>query len=113
MQTNGTLVNKAWCEFFREHRVGIGLRIDGPAELHDANRRTWANRGSHDKVMRGYRTLRDHGLNPGAICVLTRASLTAADLIYDFFVDAGFSSIAFNVDEREGANTTSSGVSMN
>jgi uncharacterized protein len=29
-------------------------------------------------------------------------------LIYDFFVKAGFTSIAFNVDEKEGANTSSS-----
>jgi hypothetical protein len=35
-------------------------------------------------------------------------SLTDGDAVYDFFVDAGFTSIAFNLDEAEGANTQSS-----
>lgn len=108
MQTNGTLVNTAWCDFFREYGVRIGLSIDGPAELHDSNRITWGGRGSHDRAMRGYRLLREYGFNPGVICVLTRESLMQADLIYDFFVRAGFTSISFNVDEKEGANATSS-----
>jgi uncharacterized protein len=108
MQTNGTLVNSAWCAFFREHGVRVGLSIDGPAELHDANRRTWSGRGSHNRIMRGYRLLREHGFNPSALCVLTKESLMQADLIYDFFVGEGFTSIAFNVDEKEGANPASS-----
>jgi uncharacterized protein len=108
MQTNGTLVNIAWCEFFREYGVSIGLSIDGPTELHDSNRRTWGDHGSHGRVMRGYRLLREYGFNPSAICVLTQESLMQPDLIYDFFVGAGFTSIAFNVDEKEGANATTS-----
>ena len=108
MQTNGTLVDAGWCEFFREHRVSIGLSIDGPPELHDSHRKTWAGHGSHHRAMRGYRLLREYGFDPGAICVLTRESLTQPDAIYDFFVNAGFTSVAFNVDEKEGANTTTS-----
>ena len=108
MQTNGTLVNPAWCNFFCEHDVSIGLSIDGPAGLHDSNRKTWNNHGSHYRVMRGYRLLRKYGIDPGAICVLTQESLMQADVIYDFFVEAGFASVAFNVDEKVGANFTSS-----
>jgi uncharacterized protein len=58
--------------------------------------------------MRGYRLLREYGFNPSAICVLTKESLMQADRIYDFFVEEGFPSIAFNLDEQEGANATSS-----
>lgn len=108
MQTNGTLVNTAWYEFFREYGVRIGVSIDGPADLHDSNRRTWGDQVSHGRVMRGYRLLREYGFNPSALCVLTKESLMQADQIYDFFVEEGFTSIAFNVDEKEGANATSS-----
>src|SRR6266849_5912682 len=39
-QTNGTLINKAWCEFFAEEQVNLGVSIDGPRRLHDRNRVT-------------------------------------------------------------------------
>jgi serine-type anaerobic sulfatase-maturating enzyme len=34
-QTNGVLLDEAWCEFFREHGFYVGLSIDGPKHLHD------------------------------------------------------------------------------
>jgi len=108
IQTNGTLITQPWCEFFRDYQVRVGLSIDGPAALHDAHRRTWAGRGSHASAMEGCRLLREHGIFPRALCVLTRESLRQLDEIYDFFVDSGFESVGFNVDEAEGANLTSS-----
>jgi uncharacterized protein len=108
IQTNGMLVTDEWCELFTSRGVKVGLSIDGPAEIHDASRKSWSGRGSHDRVMRGYHTLRKHGINPGALCVLTNESLQQPDLLYDFFRDAGFESVAFNVEETEGANSGSS-----
>jgi uncharacterized protein len=108
IQTNGTLVTKDWCHFFSAHRFGLGLSVDGPQWLHDSHRPNWAGGGSHTRVMRGYELLREYDIVPGAICVLTRTSLAYPDEIFRFFLENDFRSIAFNVEEVENANKTSS-----
>jgi uncharacterized protein len=39
-QSNGVLLNEDWVRFFARTEARVGLSIDGPADLHDANRRT-------------------------------------------------------------------------
>jgi len=107
-QTNGLLINEGWCDFFREHRIRLGVSIDGPQALHDASRRTRSGGGTHRQVVAGIRRLQQEGIHPHAICVLTRAHLAHADEIFDFFVDLGIRALAFNIDEVDGVNTTSS-----
>ena len=47
-QTNGLLLNEDWARFFARTGARVGLSIDGPAEFHDASRRTRDGRGTHD-----------------------------------------------------------------
>ena len=37
LQTNATLITQAWCDFFIEHHVEVGVSVDGPAFVHDAH----------------------------------------------------------------------------
>ena len=60
MQTNGTLLDDEWCEFFHNNNFLIGLSLDGPRKLHDAFRVDKAGRPTFDKVMIAARLLRDH-----------------------------------------------------
>src|SRR5438477_758096 len=39
VQTNATLINNAWIDFFAEHDVKVGISLDGPRDLHDRNRK--------------------------------------------------------------------------
>ena len=61
-QTNGLLLNEDWARFFARTGAKVGLSIDGPADLHDACRRTRHGQGTHAKAMRAVRLLRDQGL---------------------------------------------------
>jgi uncharacterized protein len=106
IQTNATLINDRWCQLFSKWRVHIGVSIDGPADLHDAERRDRRGRGTHSRSLAGLRQLQRHGLSPAVIAVLTRRSLDHPDDMWAFLVDNGVRSVGFNVVEIEGANKT-------
>ena len=108
MQSNGTLISEAWCRFITDHNVSIGLSIDGPADIHDAHRKTRSGRGSHHAAMEGLHRLQAHDIPFHVISVVTRQSLGRAKDIYQFFYDLGISQLGFNVEEIEGENVKSS-----
>ncbi|NET09759.1 MAG: GRRM system radical SAM/SPASM domain protein [Symploca sp. SIO2B6] len=108
VQTNGTLINQKWCDFFKEHSFKVGVSVDGPEFIHDAYRKTWQGDGTHKQVMRGIKFLQDNGIDCHTISVLTSHSLNYPDEIFKFFVDNKIRRIGFNVEEVEGAHDTSS-----
>jgi len=107
-QTNGVLINEEWCEFFKLHGITPGVSLDGPASYHDSRRRYRSGKGSHADALRGMRLLRQHAVPFHVIAVVTSASLDAADELFDFFQAEGVVNLAFNVEEIEAANATSS-----
>ena len=60
LQTNGTLLDDAWCAFFQEHDFLIGLSIDGPRKLHDTYRLDKGQKPTFDRVMHGISLLKKH-----------------------------------------------------
>ena len=108
LQTNGVLINDRWIDLFRRNRVGLGLSIDGPARIHDAHRKTRSGAGTHHRVMRAIDLLNNSRLEYHVICVLTSASINAADEMHNFFRDAGIRQVGFNIEEIEGLHTESS-----
>jgi uncharacterized protein len=108
IQTNATLINDEWCDFFRAKQFSIGVSLDGPAHMHDANRKTRGGRGSFDQVMRGIEHLEAHGIGISILCVLTSQSIDHPDEMFRFLLDRGFRQVAFNVEEIEGPNVQSS-----
>lgn len=109
IQTNGTLIDELWCRFFVAEKITVGLSVDGPAAIHDLHRRSLGNRPTHALTMRGMELLRRHGLPLHAIAVLSPESLDFADDIFDFFLDAGFKTVGFNLEETEGAHASAFG----
>lgn len=107
-QTNATLIDADWIALIREHRVGVGVSVDGPAFIHDRQRVNRAGRGTHAAVMRGIAQLQEAGIGFSAITVLTSFTLDHIDELYRFYLDHGILDIGFNIDEIEGSNATSS-----
>ena len=107
-QTNGTLIDEAWCNFFAEEHVNIGVSIDGPQRLHDRSRLTRSGRGTFDKTIAGIRLLRRHDVPFHVISVLSTASLAAPREMFDFYVDEGIERVCFNVEESEGDHVSQS-----
>jgi uncharacterized protein len=70
-QTNGTLIDEAWCKFFIEQRVNVGVSIDGPQRLHDRHRLTRSGRGTFERAIAGVRLLRRRHVPFHVISVLT------------------------------------------
>jgi len=108
LQTNATLIDDEWCHFIRQRRIHVGVSVDGPAFLHDRHRRTRQGAGTLDRVLRGIRLLHQHEIPFDVITVLTADSLLYPDELFDFYVENGISRVAFNVEEIEGPNVTSS-----
>ncbi|HKT02386.1 MAG TPA: cyclophane-forming radical SAM peptide maturase AmcB [Rugosimonospora sp.] len=106
VQTNATLIDDAWCEFFAGHEVRLGVSIDGPEPL-TAQRVSRGGRPAYQQIMRGITALRRNGLDFAALCVVSDPRPGLAARLYDFFLDLGCHALGINVEEREGVNARS------
>jgi uncharacterized protein len=87
MQTNGTLLDDAWCAFLKEHNFLIGISLDGPRALHDAYRVDKGGKGSFDKVMRGLRLLQKHQVEYNVLTTVNSANGSHPLEVYRFLRD--------------------------
>jgi uncharacterized protein len=107
-QTNGILIDEAWCDFFVEAHVNVGVSIDGPRRLHDRNRLTRSGRGTFDKTIAGIRLLRRCQVPFHVISVLSADSMRAAREMFEFYLEEGIQQVCFNVEETEGSHLSQS-----
>ncbi|MEM9281416.1 MAG: cyclophane-forming radical SAM/SPASM peptide maturase GrrM/OscB [Verrucomicrobiota bacterium] len=108
VQTNGLLLSDKWCDFIKEHRIEIGISIDGPEAIHDHHRKTRKGDGTFHKAMRGLETLHRNEIPFGVISVISDISVDHPDEIYEFYRENGITGIGFNIEEVEGVNQISS-----
>lgn len=107
-QTNGMLINDAWCALFKRWDVGLGVSVDGPKHVHDAVRKTRTGLGTHDKVIEGIKCLRKRSVPFYVISVLTKAALLEPDRLFSFYEEFDIRDVGFNIEEKEGRHLTSS-----
>ncbi|MCL0058697.1 SPASM domain-containing protein, partial [Dehalococcoidia bacterium] len=83
--TNGTLIDKAWANFFMEYGFQIGVSLDGPEQYHDQYRLYPDGKGSFQDVIRGINILKETGVKFHVISVITNESAVAPRQVLEFF----------------------------
>lgn len=86
-QTNGIALDDEWCAFLKANDFLVGLSVDGPRDIHDANRVTRGGRGTFDLVMEGWQHLRKHGVEFNILCTVNAANQAHGRRVYQFFRD--------------------------
>jgi uncharacterized protein len=84
IQTNGTLVNEEFAEFFREHAFSVGVSLDGPEAIHDSQRMDKAGNGTFQRIAGNIRSLKAKNVNVGVIATVARHNVGHAEELYQF-----------------------------
>lgn len=95
IQTNGLCVDEEWARFLAQNHFLVGLSLDGPADIHNRNRRDTAGNGTFNQVMRAARMLEKAGAEYNILCVVTGQTARFVEQIYRFFRRQGFRWLQF------------------
>lgn len=91
LTTNGTLLNQEIISFLQRHRVGVAISLDGPPDLHDANRPDVSGQGSYAKILPKLRGLFHNNPAPVAARVtLVPDQWGRLEEVYDHLIGLGF-----------------------
>lgn len=87
IQTNGTLLDDDWCRFFHEKNFLVGLSLDGPRAMHDANRVDRDGQPTFDRVMNAAHLLQKHDVEFNILATINAANEDHPLEVYRFFRD--------------------------
>jgi uncharacterized protein len=106
VQTNATLIDDAWCDFFQAHDMRVSVSVDGPEAL-NAARVTRGGAPAYGRIIRGVEALRRRGIGFSALCVVSAPRPGLATELYAYFLDLGCDVLGINIEEQEGVNARS------
>lgn len=95
LQTNGVLLDEAWCDFLAENHFLVGLSLDGPEDIHNRYRVDGQGRGTFSAVMKSLELLQKHGVEYNVMACVTREGAFRPLDVYHFFKDQGVEFIQF------------------
>ena len=94
LQTNGTLVNEEWAQFFKENNFLIGLSLDGDRE-NNRFRVKADGTNSYFDILEATRHLKHYGVDFNILTVLTGNCAEHIEEIYRYFTRKGFKYLQF------------------
>jgi uncharacterized protein len=87
LQTNGTLLDDAWCRFLHERDFLVGLSLDGPREMHDTYRIDKGGKPSFERAMAGLALLKEHRVEFNILTTVHAANAAHPLEVYRFLRD--------------------------
>ena len=95
LQTNGTLLDDAWCEFLAANEFLVGLSLDGSPQWHNSFRRDHAGEPSFHRAWAGLELMQKHHVEFNALVTLNRANAPHGVDLYRYFVNRGVRYLQF------------------
>ncbi|WP_324617115.1 radical SAM protein [Shewanella psychropiezotolerans] len=95
MQTNGILLDNAWCSFFKKNDFLIGISIDGPEEMHDKYRLTRSGKPTHARVLEAILLLQEHQVEFNTLTVVSDFNVKSPLKLYHYLKSIGSNNIQF------------------
>ncbi len=95
IQTNGMVINDKWAQFFAGNKFLVGISLDGPKDIHDANRIDLADKGSYKRVMQTIDLFKKYGVEYNILTVINSYTARHINKIYGFFKKNNFKYLQF------------------
>ncbi len=95
IQTNGLHMDEEWARFLADNHFLVGLSLDGPREIHDANRVDASGNGTFDRVMETVKLFNRYGVDYNILTVVSKTVAQNAKKVYSFFRSCNFKYLQF------------------
>lgn len=95
IQTNGILLNDAWCQFLAAEKFLVGLSLDGPPKIHDCMRLDWGGNPTAERVLAAAERMFRHHVEFNILCVVGSHNAEQALQVYRFLRKRGTQFLQF------------------
>lgn len=95
IQTNGTLLDGDWADFFAAEGFLVGVSLDGYPDLHNMNRVDADRKATWNRIARNVELLKKRKVPVNALCVVTAQCARSPQRVYESLKKLGFLYIQF------------------
>lgn len=95
IQTNGTLLDEAWADFFAQEDFLVGISLDGSKDLHNTHRVDAEGKDTWNRVVKSVRLLQKWKVRFNALCVVTGQCAQKPEQAYRQLKKLGISFIQY------------------
>lgn len=90
IQTNGILIDDAWCELFKKYDFLVGISLDGLKDVHDSLRIDKLGKGTFNRVMNSIKLLNKYDVKFNILTVVTQSMAKHPQALWNAYVKNGF-----------------------